>query len=137
MSSSTPPRSTAPHVTLWIAQLILSAFFLMAGFSHGLAPIADAAKMAPWVADVPVWLVRFIGTAELAGGLGVLLPAATRTKPSLTPLAAAGLACIMLLAIPFHLMRGEPKMIGVNASIALLAIFVAWGRSKRAPITPR
>jgi hypothetical protein len=43
----------------------------------------------------------------------------------------------MLLAIPFHLMRGEPKMIGVNASIALLAIFVAWGRSKRAPITPR
>ena len=136
-SSVGPRRSTALHVTLWIVQVLLAAFFLMAGFNHGLRPIAEAAKMAPWVTDVPVALVRSIGIAELAGALGVVLPAATRVKPWLTPLAAAGLALIMALAVPFHIMRGETGGIGMHIVVLLLAAFVAWGRARRAPIAAR
>src|SRR5215204_3826601 len=99
MSSATiAPRSRALHVALWIVQLLLFVFFLMAGINHGLKPIAEAAKLAPWITDVPVGLARFIGIAEITGAIGVLLPAATRVMPGLTPLAAAGLAVIMLLA---------------------------------------
>jgi len=75
-------------------------------------------------------LVRFIGVVELAGALGVILPAATRIQPRLTPLAAAGLATIMVLAIPFHLMRGELKEIVINLALGGLAAFVACGRSR-------
>jgi uncharacterized membrane protein YphA (DoxX/SURF4 family) len=130
-------RSRALHVTLWIVQVLLAAFFLMAGINHGLRPIAEAAQSSPWITGVPVWLARFIGFAEVAGAVGVVLPAATRIKPGLTPLAAAGLAVIMLLAVPFHIMRGEASVIAFNIVPALLAAFVAWGRSTRARITPR
>ena len=41
------------------------------------AAVADAA--------VPIGLVRFIGVSELSGALGLILPAATRVLPRLTP----------------------------------------------------
>ena len=82
-------------------------------------------------------MVRFIGTCELLGAIGLILPALTRIKPQLTPWAATGLATIMILASGFHLTRGEgayaPSLLGV----ALIAAAVAWGRFKRIPIAPR
>jgi hypothetical protein len=82
-------------------------------------------------------LVRFIGVAELAGGLGVLLPAATRIKPWLTPLAAAGLGLIMLFAMPVHIARGEVDMLGRNVVALAMAAFVMWGRTTRLRIPAR
>jgi hypothetical protein len=141
MNSATIPHTTRPsralHITLWIAQVLLFAFFLMAGINHGLKPIAEAAKSSPWITGLPLGLARFIGFAELAGALGVVLPAATRVKPWLTPLAAAGLAVIMALAVPFHISRGEARVVAFNIVPMLVALFVAWGRWKRAPIAPR
>jgi uncharacterized membrane protein YphA (DoxX/SURF4 family) len=130
-------RSRALDVTLWIVQVLLVVFFLLAGFNHGLLPIEKAAESSPWITDIPVWLARFIGFAELAGAMGLILPAATRVAPRLTPLAAAGLALIMVLAVPFHLTRGEADVIAFNIVPALLAAFVAWGRWTRAPIATR
>jgi len=125
------------HLSLWFAQLLLAAAFLLVGYIHALAPIAVAVARAPWVASLPVALVRFIGIAELAGALGLLLPAATRIQPKLAPLAAAGLATMMVLAIPFHLMRGETNAIVINLVLASLAAFVAWGRMWRVQIPAR
>ena len=113
---------------LWLAQLLLAAAFLLVGYTHAFSPIAVAVARAPWAASLPVPLIRFIGVVELAGALGVILPAATRIQPRLTPLAAAGLATIMVLAIPFHLMRGEMKEIAINLVLGALGAFVAWGR---------
>src|SRR5262245_17044106 len=109
MSNDTRP-GRALNIALWIVQGLLSLFFLAAGFQHGLRPVADAAAVAPWVADVPLPLLRFIGIAELAGGLGLILPMLLKIRPGLTSLAALGLALIMLLAIPFHVVRGEGSM---------------------------
>ena len=95
---------------------------------HGLLPIEEAAKSAPWADDLPVPLVRFIGFSELAGALGVVLPWLTGIRPRLTPLAALGLMTIMLLAVLFHLWRGEAAIIGMHLVVAAIAAFVAWGR---------
>ena len=130
-------RSRVIPVLLWLAQALLAAAFLLVGWTHAFAPISVAIARAPWVASLPVALVRFIGVVELAGGLGVLLPAATRIRPALTPLAAAGLATVMLLAIPFHVLRGESREIVINLVLGAIAAFVAWGRARRAPIAPR
>ena len=43
----------------------------------------------------------------------------------------------MVLAVPFHIMRGETNVIAFNIVPAALAAFVAWGRLTRAPISPR
>jgi hypothetical protein len=56
---------------------------------------------------MPVPLIRIIGICELLGAMGILLPAATRIRPKLTPAAATGLTTVMALAITFHLYRGD------------------------------
>ena len=131
---STATSGKALHVTLWAVQLLLALFFLMVGYSHGLMPYDQIAEQATWMKAVPRALGRFIGYAELAGGLGVIIPAATRIRPWLTPLAALGLAIIMMLAILFHIVRGEASVIWMHTLLAVLALFVAWGRWRKAAI---
>jgi hypothetical protein len=116
------------NIALWIAQVLLALFFGMAGVVHGFLPVEEVAKNAPWADDVPYALLRFIGIAELAGAVGVVLPALTGIRPGLTSLAAVGLMLIMLFAMPFHLSRGESNVIVMNLAVAAVAGFVAWGR---------
>jgi len=44
------------------------------------------------------------------------------------PIAATGLALVMLGAIVVHARRKEPQMIIANVVLLALAVFVAWGR---------
>jgi len=140
VSATTATEATpkgALHTALWVAQFLLACAFGMAGVGKSTAPIAELAADLPWVRDVPVLLVRFIGAAEFAGGLGMVLPAVTGIRPVLTSFAGVGLALVMVLAAGFHVTRGELPVVIVNAILGALALFVAWGRFKRAPIPPR
>ncbi len=78
--------------------------------------------------DFSLATVRLIGVSELLGGLGLILPAATGIAVLLTPIAAACLAFVMVLAAATHIRRKEPPGVAVNAVLFLLAAFVAWGR---------
>ncbi|CAI8396495.1 MAG: Uncharacterised protein [Cryomorphaceae bacterium] len=77
-------------------------------------------------------MVRFIGISEVLGGLGLILPSLSRIKPILTPIAALGLATVMILAMVYHLSVGEP--IVPNIVLLAIAAFIAWGRMAKAPI---
>src|SRR5271168_3625417 len=135
-SRNTPRKGL--NIALWIAQVLLALVFGMAGIMKLTQPIPALAQMMKWPGDVPWELVRFIGTMELLGALGILLPAATRVLPRLTPTAALGFAAIQVLAIPFHVSRGEAAMaLPINIPLLALSIFVAWGRFRAAPILPR
>jgi putative oxidoreductase len=129
--------SKALHIGLWVVQVVLGLLFLAGGAMKATQPIPELAVKMVWATDIPEALVRFIGISEVFGGLGLVLPAATRIKPMLTPLAGLGLAVIMLLAALFHLVRAEFGGIAMNVVLGGLAVFVAWGRSKKAPILPR
>ena len=123
--------------SLWAAQVLLGLAFVVGGAMKASTPYAELAAEMAWVSAVPEGLIRFIGIAELLGGIGLVLPAATRIRPWLTPLAAAGLALVMLLASAFHLSRGEAAAVPVNVVLGGLAAFIAWGRFKKAPIHAR
>ncbi|MBL7829865.1 MAG: DoxX family protein [Saprospiraceae bacterium] len=125
------------HIALWVVQSLLAIMFLMAGANKLFQSIPELAKMLPWVTQVPEGMVRFIGISELIGGLGLLLPSILRVKPNLTPYAAIGLAVIMLFATIFHIMQGETSVIAMPIIFMVMAVFVAWGRSKRVPILAR
>jgi uncharacterized membrane protein SirB2 len=86
------------------------------------------AKSLPWVQDVSDGTLRLTGVAEFAAAQGLILPAATGIAVWLTPLAACGLALIMVLAAGFHARRKEPGAIAVNVFLLALAAFAAWGR---------
>ena len=129
------PSRRRLRITLWVLQVALALFFMMVGYSHALAPFDQVAQQAVWMQHVPRALSLFIGYAELAGGLGLILPAATRLAPWLMPLAALGLGTIMILAMLFHIARGEASVIGIPAILSGVALFVAWGRWRKAAIT--
>jgi len=131
------PPSRALHIALWVVQVLLAAAFGMAGFMKATQPMDQLAKGIPWSAVVGMPLTRFIGVSDLAGALGLILPAATRIVPRLTPIAAGALTLVMILALGYHVMHGEYQMLPIPGTLGCLAAFVAWGRWTRAPIPPR
>lgn len=133
----TKPPSKGLHIVLWVAQVLLAVMFGFAGVLKSTRPIEELSQMMAWAGALPPAVVRFIGVSELAGALGLLLPGLTRTMPVLTPLAATGLVLIMVLAMVFHLSRGETQALPINLCLGGLAAFVAWGRFAKAPIAPR
>ena len=125
------------NIALWIAQVLLAVGFGMAGWMKITSPMPELVKAMGWPGALPEPVVRFIGAAELSGAVGVILPAATRILPFLTPIAAAGLVLVMVLALLFHLSRGELGAVPINMALGGLAAFVAWGRFRKARIAPR
>ena len=117
------------NIALWVVQVVLGLAFIASGYGQSFR--AEQVKSEPrgqWVAAIPRGLVTFIGICEFLGGVGAILPAWTGILPWLTPLAAACLALIMLLAAGFHLMRREYPNITFNLILFALAAFVAYGR---------
>ena len=114
-------------VALWTVQVILAVAFLFAGVLHGFRQEEAKAQLG-WPAAVSPALLTFIGIVEIAGAIGLVLPALTNRLPWLTPLAALGLVALMLLAILFHISRGEYPNVLFNVVLLVLAAFVAYGR---------
>jgi uncharacterized membrane protein YphA (DoxX/SURF4 family) len=124
-------------VVLWIAQVVLAAIFLMAGIMKSTTPINELSQKLNWVSEDNKLLVRFIGICELLGAIGLILPSLLRIKPILTPIAALGFLTIMILAMLFHIVKGEYHVIPVNILFGAIALFIAWGRYKKVPIQPK
>jgi putative oxidoreductase len=121
-------------VVLWIVQVLLALAFLMAGFMKLTQPIATLNKRMAWTAAVPSSLVRFIGLAELLGGVGLILPMLTGVLPWLTVAAAIGLSIVMVSAAVFHLARHEASQAPINIVLLALALFVVVGRLAIVPV---
>lgn len=116
------------NTALWVIQIVLALMFGMAGVMKLSKSRAELQPRLPWVEDFSDGTVKFIGAVELLAAIGLVLPAATGILPWLTPLAAAGLAVVMVLAAITHLRRKEFQGIVVNVVLFALAAFVAWQR---------
>lgn len=125
--------SKTMNIVLWIVQGLLTLTFIWAGFMKIFHP-----KQLPflWVKDSKN-LVFITGIVDLLGGIGIVLPTLLRIQPKLTIYAAYGIIVLMTVASVFHVSRGEAKDIGFNIFMALLAVFVAWGRQTKVSIAPK
>jgi hypothetical protein len=113
------------NLVLWSVQAFLALFFLGAG-----APKILGRGMERWTgfSEMPRSQVVFIGITEVLGALGLVLPMATNVLPWLTPLAAAGLAIIVLMASGFHL-RADERLKALETVLwAGIAAVIAIGR---------
>ena len=124
---------------LWTLQILLGLLFLFAGGSKLIMPIEQMHELARQSGQTPLpgFLLRFIGVAELLGGLGLILPGLLRIKPFLTTLAAAGLVIIMIGATVITLSSGHVGPALFPLIVCLLLAFIAYGRWRVAPIPER
>lgn len=122
------------RISLWVAQSLVFVAYCVTGAMDLSTPISTLSQTIPWTGQTPEAFVRFIGFVELAGGLGILLPAATRILPRLTVLAALGSSVLQIFAMAFHLSRGEVAKLWVNIVLLSLSLFVLLGRHNKAPI---
>ncbi|MEV0646832.1 DoxX family protein [Phytomonospora sp. NPDC050363] len=116
------------ETALWIGQILLAALGL-SGLFKATAPIPTLReKLGAWVDDFPPIGVRLIGWSEVAAMFALILPPLLDVATILTPLAATGLALMMVGAAIVHLRHKEAKSVPVNVVLFAVAVFVAWGR---------
>jgi uncharacterized membrane protein YphA (DoxX/SURF4 family) len=121
------------RVALWIVQGLLALLFLFAGVAKLIMTVEEMTKDIP----LPGAFLRFIAVVEILGAIGLILPGLLHVKPGLTPLAAAGLTIIMIGATVITLTTGAVAMALFPLVVGILAVFVAYGRWRLAPLEAR
>lgn len=117
------------NVVLWIVAGVLAAIFLPAGaMKLSRSPQQLAASGMGWAEDFGAGPVKLVGALEVLAAFGLILPPLVGVAEIVAPVAATGLAAMMIGAAVTHGRRKEFQMIAVNAVLLALAAVVAWGR---------
>ncbi len=127
-SLKSPGRGLVMNIVLWIIQVLLALLFLFAGGLKLILPIGEMTKQMA----MPGLFLRFIGVSEVLGAIGLILPGLLRIRPGLTPLAAAGLAIIMVGATAVSLKMGFAAAV-LPIVTGFLCAFVSYARWRLAP----
>ena len=118
---------------LWTLQILLAFAFAGSGSLKLFKPGADlrADPRMGWASDFSDTQVKLIGVAEVAGAVGLIVPAATGIAVVLTPVAAASLAGLMAGAAIVHVGRNEPPLVPLVLGMLALAVAVLRFRQRR------
>ena len=118
------------NIALWIGQGLLALVYLAAGGLKVARPREQlvASGRFDWMKDNSDAGVKAVGTVEILGALGLILPELTGIAPILTPIAAVGLVVVQIGALRVHLTRNERQPLPINVFLLLLAALVAVGR---------
>jgi DoxX-like family len=118
------------NLALWIVAGVLAAVLLVST-SKMFVPrekMATLGHAAEWVLDFSPGALRAIGTLEILGAAGLILPAVLDIAPILVPVTATCVALLFVGAVTMRLRRGEKATIVPDLIYLALAAFVAWGR---------
>ncbi|MBM9466722.1 DoxX family protein [Nakamurella leprariae] len=115
-------------VLLWIIAGVLAAALAFSGVFKLVLPRERYVASQPWAADAPSWAPPAIGVLEVAGAVGVVLPALIGVAPVVVPVAATGLALVMAGAVAMHVARREWSALVPSGVLLVLAALVAWAR---------
>ena len=124
-------RARTAHRVLWTAQILVAVLFLFAG---SMKFIMSPAQMQQGPMTFPMWFLYFIGACECLGALGLILPAVTRIRTGLVPLAAAGLTIIMIGATTVTIMSMGIAAAIFPAVVGVVTTWIAYGRARVAPL---
>jgi hypothetical protein len=114
------------NIDPWFLQISLVVVFALSGLPKLLLPHDRLAGLFVWVSDFRLTTVRMIGALEVLGAVGLVAPAATGILPWLTPLAALGLAGLMVGALASTLRHRLYRDAAVNVALMSVAAVVAY-----------
>ena len=128
------------NTALWTAQILLAALFLLSGaLKVSMRKDRLIKSGQTGVAPFPPAVIKTTAVCELLAAAGLTLPRPTGIAPVLTPVAAVGLAVVMVGAAISHgsLLRAdraagrgsaEARNVAANLVILGICVFVAVGR---------
>lgn len=115
------------NTILWVIQSLLALVFTLSGVIVYINKNKLATKLS-WLNEYSSGMVFFICFSKIAGAIGLILPMYFNLFPILTPIAAFGIAIIMILAMRYHIQKKEYKDIPATVIFLLLSLFVIYGR---------
>jgi hypothetical protein len=113
------------HVAYWIVAGLLALFYLYGGGIKVIRTREQLLPMMAWVDTMPMRAVRAIGTVEVLGVIGLILPPLTGIAPWLALAAAIGFVLLQIGATRVHLKLGD-RAIGLNIGLMLAAGVAIW-----------
>lgn len=117
------------NTVLWILQIFLAISFGYSGIMKSTQHRERLVSIGQTgVEHLSYPLIRFIGTTEVLGAIGIIVPWAVKIIPVLTPVTAVCFALIMVLAAPIHYKRKEMKSVGINVNFFIFSALVAYIR---------
>lgn len=125
--------SDRPQLLLGVLRVLLALGFIAAGVLHFVKPAPYLAIMPPWL-PAHALLVQISGVAELAGGIGLLLPRWRRA-------AGIGLIVMLIMILPANVQmllnyqaRGAPSteivLLWLRLPLQLVLIWAVWRVSR-------
>ena len=123
------------NVVLWIVQVLLALVFAAHGWLFLAPPPEIKVQMD---ANLPQWFQLFMGVAEVAAAIGLILPGLTRVMPSLVTWAACrhrdhhGVSD----GLPRRPRRVQLPSV-ITFILLLMATFLVYGRQRLRPIAAR
>lgn len=122
-------RLRRPAVRL--AQAIVAMSFAAGAVMKLRLPIPQLSAIWPWTGDLAQPIVRLLGIVDLAGALGVTVPALLGWRPAWTWSAACGCVALQVCAMLFHAWRGEFAALPVNVVLLGASIIIVGGYGER------
>ena len=122
------------HVSVGLAQIVLATIFAAMALLKLMMPPERLVETMHWTEQLPVALVRGFGALEFIAAVVVAAPAVTRLPQRIVGFTSLAFLTLMTSAAIVNTIRGEFRMVAINAAIAALAGFVAWGRLMQEPL---
>jgi uncharacterized membrane protein YphA (DoxX/SURF4 family) len=115
------------NILLWVLQ-VASAFFCIAGGTYKITHFDQLQPMNASMRALPQAFWSCVGALETLAGLGLILPAATKMLPILTPTAAACIAVESVVLAGIYLYYRDYAPLPYVAVGGIIAAFIAYGR---------
>ncbi|MGI9003831.1 MAG: DoxX family protein [Pseudonocardia sp.] len=113
------------NIVVWILQIVLALAFLASGGMKLARPRpALVASGMGFAEDFSDGAVKGIGALEVLGAIGLILPALTGIAPILTPIAALGLALVMVGAVVVDVRRKDQFVPALVLGVLALAVAI-------------
>ncbi|MFD8698067.1 DoxX family protein [Kitasatospora purpeofusca] len=113
------------NTAYWILATPLALFYLYAGTLKVIRTRDQLRPMMAWVDRIPLPALRALGTVEVLGAAGLVLPPLTGVALPLAAAAAGGLVLLQAGAITVHLTCGD-RRIALNVGLVTTAAVASW-----------
>ncbi|MEU0945543.1 DoxX family protein [Streptomyces canus] len=113
------------NIAYWIVAGLLALFYFYAGTIKVIRTPDRLRPMMAWVDRMPLPVVRALGTVEILGATGLILPPLTGIAPSLAAAAAIGFVLLQTGAVAVHL-TGDDRRITLNLGLITTAAVTIW-----------
>ncbi|GHE57298.1 DoxX family protein [Streptomyces vinaceus] len=113
------------NIAYWLVAGPLALFYVYAGTLKVIRSRDELRPMMAWVDRVPLPALRALGTVEVLGAAGLVLPPLTGIALPLAPAAAGGFVLLQAGAIAVHL-TGDDRRIALNVGLTTTAAATVW-----------